>query len=464
MRHNLEFLLASFNGFKEVGKTKSFMKIMQKELDLVWFHGEGIEKQFSGHYTVSLKDRLFNFDSTLNISTYATEQQVNKACESIGKFIVHMKTYDEPSMLKIYAHIERSCASDNSNRLTLESFLIVKQTKAVAVIVQEVNNVVTEPDEDIKKAVADYLTRHGINLKVESGLKKIEENWDKTQVEFKDGVSKSIKQEVADAVNDLRPVVVKIGDKTEIKFEGKVHAAFERCLKLIRRGKQQVFVAGPAGTGKTTLASQIAKALSLDFGFVSCNLGMSKAELLGRMDANGRYIMSDFVKLYENGGLFLFDEVDAADANTMLIINSALANGKLAVPSRSESQYADRHPNFYCMCAANTWGFGSADYVGRNILDAAFLDRFATSRLIVDYDRQLEQSIAGKDTKITKIIWQIRDNCKEARMKRVISTRAIEGGVEAISDGDSINQFLDTLMTGWSSEERTKALKNVVVS
>lgn len=122
---------------------------------------------------------------------------------------------------------------------------------------------------------------------------------------------------------------------------------------------------------------------------------MSEAHLLGRMLFDGEYVESDFVRLYENGGVFLFDEIDAADANTLLVINSALANGYMSVPNRKEKQRAERHENFICIVAGNTWGKGSVEYAGRNRLDSAFMDRFTVAKLEIDYDTDLEGKIAG---------------------------------------------------------------------
>lgn len=44
------------------------------------------------------------------------------------------------------------------------------------------------------------------------------------------------------------------------------------------------------------------------------------------------------MEFYEEGGVFLLDEVDAADANVLLVINQALANGHLPVPNRTDTR------------------------------------------------------------------------------------------------------------------------------
>jgi len=60
-----------------------------------------------------------------------------------------------------------------------------------------------------------------------------------------------------------------------------------------------------------------------------------------------------FVQVYENGGVFLLDEIDAADANVMVAINAALANGVLANPN---GKVHVRHDKCFILAAANTWG------------------------------------------------------------------------------------------------------------
>lgn len=240
----------------------------------------------------------------------------------------------------------------------------------------------------------------------------------------------------------------------------KPHAAFKKVSQLATL-ERQVFIAGPAGTGKSTLGEQIAESMNLEFGHISCTSGMSEAHLLGRMDAHGEYLESLFVRLFENGGVFLFDEVDAADANTMLIINSALANNRLSIPNRKDNPTADRHPDFICICAANTWGFGSNEYAGRNILDAAFLDRFVGSKVMVDYDVKVEREIGAGNEKLLEVMWNIRKNVKENRIRRIVSTRAIISGVRQLNAGISLEDFLDTFFTGWTAEEVKKAKENL---
>ena len=125
-------------------------------------------------------------------------------------------------------------------------------------------------------------------------------------------------------------------------LKDRAHRQFEDLLDLVNEGHQNMLMVGPAGTGKTTLAKNLAEALGLQFGFISP---------LGRRDrdppvrpgaAPGRRHLAvpaePFVEMYENGGVFLLDEMDAADANVMVAINAALANGVLANPNGRDAR------------------------------------------------------------------------------------------------------------------------------
>jgi cobaltochelatase CobS len=184
-----------------------------------------------------------------------------------------------------------------------------------------------------------------------------------------------------------RPLQVDLGDGRVALVEG-AHCQFPELLGLIEEGHQNVLMVGPAGSGKTTLAKAVATALSLDYGFISLSAGVTETHLLGRLlpqaDGTWAYVPSRFVEVYENGGVFLLDELDAADSNVMVAINAALANGVLANPVNGKIHV--RHKDTIIIAAANTYGLGGdVMYVGRNQLDAATLDRFILGTLFVNY-------------------------------------------------------------------------------
>lgn len=257
-------------------------------------------------------------------------------------------------------------------------------------------------------------------------------------------------------VQKLKPTMVSIkGRASTGEIKGRTHKKFKDAVFLCEQERQLMMV-GPAGSGKTTLAKQISKAFEIPFSSISCSAGMSEAHLLGRMLFDGTYVPSDFITAYENGGVFLFDEIDAADSNTLLVINSALANGYISVPNRKDNPRAERHEDFICVVAGNSWGNGSSTYQGRGYLDAAFVDRFSVSKLNLEYDKDLEKEIAGEYTEVLDMMWKIRETVFKQRIKRIVSTRAIVSAVRQVAAGKSLKQVQEVFTTDWSDEERKK--------
>ena len=188
------------------------------------------------------------------------------------------------------------------------------------------------------------------------------------------------------------------------------------------------WLAGPAGSGKTTAARMAADALGLTFGPMGA---MAQAhELLGFVDANGTFHETPFTRAYRNGGVCLLDELDSADASITLLLNGPLDNGLLTLPT---GEVIERHEDFVCIGAGNTWGNGAtAEYMGRNLLDGAFLDRFAG--LDGAYDEALETALAGNAAWSGRV-QSARRRAAAAGLKVLITPRASIRGAALIRQG-----------------------------
>ena len=253
-------------------------------------------------------------------------------------------------------------------------------------------------------------------------------------------------------------IVVKDAGGAELKtIEGVAHPALQDAVTLATQRLPTLLV-GPAGSGKTTLASQVAEVLGLRFSSISCTSGMSEGQLLGRLlpIGEGVYLPAEFIDYYENGGVYLLDEVDAADANVMLVLNSAISNGSLSVPNRTENPKANRHEDFVLLAAANTFGSGADRvYVGRNQLDEAFLDRFRIGTLELDYNPELEAAVCP-DSKLLKAIQSLRQAAADAKLRRVVSMRFAKDAYSMLQVGWSREKCLRQLTLGWSESERKR--------
>ena len=259
-----------------------------------------------------------------------------------------------------------------------------------------------------------------------------------------------------------RPIEVRMPDGTARKIEG-AHAQLDELLDLVSEGHQNVMMVGPAGSGKTTLAKNVAEALGLEFGFISLSQGVTESHLMGRIlpqeDGSWQYQPTRFIEIFENGGVFLLDEMDAADPNLMVSINAALANGVLANPN---GQIHKRHPQTIIIAAANTWGRGAdASYVGRNALDASTLDRFVMSTAFVDYDAQLEEQICGdlakgKREELLGWVRDLRSSISRAKIRRIASTRLVVGSAASIRAGKTLGQVKARYFRSWTADEVAK--------
>jgi hypothetical protein len=275
-------------------------------------------------------------------------------------------------------------------------------------------------------------------------------------------IRKIVRHEIdqCDRTAPKQVIEVRLPDGKVTQLEEQLHPKFEQVLSLAVC-RRNILLVGPAGCGKSHLCEQVAKALGLRFGFISVSAGMSEGSLLGRLIPTGEagkfeYHISRFVDCYENGGVFLLDEIDAADSNVLLVINSALANGHLAIPARTANPVAKRHPDFVCIAAANTFGTGAdRQYVGRNQLDESTLDRFRIGQVVLDYDAKVEEFLCP-DEELRDMLQGYRRAARAAKLRRVISSRFLRDAFTMKSAGWTHDQINEALFSGWSADEVAK--------
>lgn len=269
--------------------------------------------------------------------------------------------------------------------------------------------------------------------------------------------------ELSTKVDSLRPVQIVLPNKPVVTLKGVQHKQFETVLRILSKNRN-VFMVGSAGTGKTTIAERAAQALGLEFSAQSFNAQSSKADLVGFQTANGVYVGTEFRKRFENGGVYLMDEIDNANPNILGTLNAALANGYMAFPDGM----VKRHDGFVAIAAGNTYGNGAtAQYVGRNPIDAATKDRFVFVDILID--ENVEDAMVqatGLDTE-TAMAWltivrQCRKNVNDHGLQLIVSPRAAENGAHLIDAGFSTREVVDmTILKGAKPEVADKVLAGV---
>lgn len=276
---------------------------------------------------------------------------------------------------------------------------------------------------------------------------KIDKSVDAELKEIKDLAKKNQKLEV-------------IVDGKGIVLDGFKHNQLEQLITYAMLRLSPLLV-GMAGTGKTHAGEQTATALGLPFYAMSVGAQTSKSDIIGYMDASGRYVKTHFRDAYEKGGVFLMDEIDAGNANVLIQINAALSNDLCSFPDAM----VRRHKDFVFIASANTFGNGAnRQYVGRNQLDAATLDRFAVIEWLIDdeLESNLTTGLNGKAWYMA--VRAARDYVAEKNIRALISPRATQKGSRLLDVGQPIEEVIHATMLGSVPEDKKQDVQRVATS
>ena len=232
----------------------------------------------------------------------------------------------------------------------------------------------------------------------------------------------SLKKQIEEAKNAGTGSVINVvvdGKKTTTKTEQVLDPNFANILKLVA-AHENVYLYGPAGSGKNTIAEQIAEALGVEFYYQ--NTLVTKFDVSGYKNAQGEYEETPFYKAWKNGGLFFADELDNSTAEAIIALNAALANGYYTFPNSGEK--VAKHQDFYCIAAGNTNGQGATEeYCGRYQMDESSRDRFAF--IEIGYNEKIEESICGGHLDILEFVRDLRSVTKSLQIKLICGYRAI---------------------------------------
>lgn len=142
------------------------------------------------------------------------------------------------------------------------------------------------------------------------------------------------------------------------------------------------YVYGPTGNGKSTMIEQICATRGKSLIRVNLNAMVDEEQLIGSktlQNGNVEIIEGPVLIAMRTGATLLLDEIDAANANTALCIQSILEGKPYYFKLKNEIITPAK--GFNIIATANTKGKGSDDgrYIGTNVLNEAFLERFAVT-------------------------------------------------------------------------------------
>lgn len=214
---------------------------------------------------------------------------------------------------------------------------------------------------------------------------------------------------------------ININGKEETRETEKVyHDKFASICEKIASG-ENIYLWGPAGTGKNVIAEQVAETLELENYYY--NTLYTKYDVTGFMDANGNFVktvMYDFLKS-EKPALLFFDEMDNSQAEAMIPVNDLLASGKMTF-ANGETLYLNKDKHI--IAAGNTDGRGATEeYNGRYKMDESTRSRFWFMK--IDYCRKIEEAIVGNSREILVFVEKLRTACEQTGIKIILGYREI---------------------------------------
>ena len=223
---------------------------------------------------------------------------------------------------------------------------------------------------------------------------------------------------------------------------------FSSVRKVVQsRQFYPIFITGLSGNGKTMSVEQACAAAKRELIRVNITIETDEDDLIGGfrlVDGDTVWHNGPVVEALERGAVLLLDEIDLA-SNKILCLQSVL-EGK-GVFLKKIGKYIHPAEGFNVIATANTKGKGSDDgrFVGTNILNEAFLERFpltfeqeyptvtVETKLLHNYCQELQ---CCDDQFITNLVnWAdiIRKTFNEGGVDEVISTRRLVHVIRAFS-------------------------------
>lgn len=142
------------------------------------------------------------------------------------------------------------------------------------------------------------------------------------------------------------------------------------------------YITGPTGNGKSTMVEQVCAQHKKNLIRVNLNMMTDEEQLIGSktlVDGNVQVVEGPVLIAMRTGATLLLDEVDAGGANALLCLQPILEGKPYYFKLKNE--VITPAAGFNIFATANTKGKGSDDgrYIGTNILNEAFLERFAVT-------------------------------------------------------------------------------------
>ena len=400
--------------------------------------------------------------------------------------------------------------SDDSSEDALDSEFSRRQAKAIREAIDQSESGMDEDRireiarEEDAEAVLNTAQRQEVKFVAEQADQAVINTVTQILSDFNDKASQKIADDIKaygqaleKDINDLiekapqaeRKITLELKTPTSIQVTdiSHVHYLATKVCALVAVG-QPVYMYGKPGVGKSTLAEQVAQMLGRKFGgALSLTSGVTEAQLIGKTALNlvggkHEYLSTPLVESVINGWNYHLDELDAADANCLLAINTLVANNYMYVEARMLAGLEpriDRHPECGITGGGNTLMLGATGQMaGRQAQDAASVDRWFIVEM--GYDENIVARMIGANPNPQRIkpVWKpdpapFTDNERnawfnwwhemgeycEAKFKnsRTWSPRVLSRIVAARSVGITPQETLQHILAGWKVDDLKNA-------
>ena len=297
----------------------------------------------------------------------------------------------------------------------------------------------------VSRGKYQFSENHSFDVKVEKPTKEA------VKKEVKKSIQKDmdiINEPVVAPTQDSQPAVLQMAKlKSSIvnlvpkKDPQYVAWGHFKDIKSILESKifYPIFVTGLSGNGKTSMIREVCAKLKRDMVRVNITVETDEDDLLGGFRlVNGETVWQDgpLVVAMKTGAVALIDEVDLA-SHKIMCLQPIMEGQPIYLKKINEVVYpAD---GFNIVATANTKGKGSSDgrFMGTNILNEAFLDRFAATfyqeyPTVQSETKILKKQFALKEMneddfvdKLVKWADVIRRSFKEGAVDEIITTRRL---------------------------------------
>ena len=204
---------------------------------------------------------------------------------------------------------------------------------------------------------------------------------------------------------------------------------FNRIKKVLKSEIfYPLFITGMSGNGKTFSVEQACAQLGRELIRVNITIETDEDDLIGGfrlVDGNTVWHNGPVIDALERGGVLLLDEIDLA-SNKILCLQSIL-EGK-GVFLKKIGRWVTPAKGFTVVATANTKGKGSDDgrFVGTNVLNEAFLERFPLTF-------EQEYPTAAIEIKILNKLCSDAEFCKRlSDWADIIRKTFYDGGIDEI--------------------------------